>query len=320
MSKSGEIDFPKIIYIAGYGRSGSTVLDILLGNHQGIVSLGEVTNLFQSEIDRKRCSCGSFYNECPMWSRIINVARKSNPSIWDTTSEIVLSVESARSVIASLLDHPFQSQSSRTIREIYCEGMRRLFATIRNMTQVSTVVDSSKTAWRAIGRPYALFALCGFDVRVIHLIRDGRAVMWSTMKGSDPDIEHDQAKKSTLRGYQKVLSWAAINILTALILKKLPKDKVFRLHYEDLVDRPEEILDKIGEFINADMRELQERVTQKNVFKVGHLLRGNRIARQKEAITIIADYSWKQNLSFHDHLFYWLLLWPAAFIFRRGGS
>ena len=37
---------PTIIYIAGYGRSGSTVLDIMLGDHPRIFSGGELTYLF----------------------------------------------------------------------------------------------------------------------------------------------------------------------------------------------------------------------------------------------------------------------------------
>ena len=32
-----------LCYIAGFGRSGSTVLDVLLGNHPEVLSLGEVS-------------------------------------------------------------------------------------------------------------------------------------------------------------------------------------------------------------------------------------------------------------------------------------
>lgn len=33
---------PEVIYIIGGGRSGSSILSILLGNHQDFVNLGEV--------------------------------------------------------------------------------------------------------------------------------------------------------------------------------------------------------------------------------------------------------------------------------------
>ena len=36
----------EIIYIAGYGRSGSTILDISLGQHDDIMGMGEFTNIF----------------------------------------------------------------------------------------------------------------------------------------------------------------------------------------------------------------------------------------------------------------------------------
>ena len=32
----------KIIYIAGYGRSGSSILALILGQHKNIISLGEI--------------------------------------------------------------------------------------------------------------------------------------------------------------------------------------------------------------------------------------------------------------------------------------
>ena len=35
----------KVVYIMGLWRSGSTLLDIVLGNHQSIESVGELRNL-----------------------------------------------------------------------------------------------------------------------------------------------------------------------------------------------------------------------------------------------------------------------------------
>jgi hypothetical protein len=317
MQKSHQSDFPKIIFIAGYGRSGSTVLDIVLGNHKDIVSLGEVANIFQSKAESKQCSCGKICEDCPVWERILDLARDFNPEIGEATYGILDSVESIRSVLKSFVGSSTPDRSKDGFRIRYCDQMKNLFMAIQSETNASTVVDSSKTAWRTIGRPQGLSEICGFNVKVIHLIRDGRAVMWSTMQGSDPDIEHNRSKRSSLRGYEKVLNWAIVNLLTTLLLRRLPGNTVMRMHYEDFVEQPERELERIGSFINVDLSELQDRVRQEAGFKVGHLVRGNRIARQKKEITINSDFSWKQELGFHDHLFYWLFLWPAALYFRR---
>ena len=83
----------KVLKITGLGRSGSTVLDIVLGNHSQIESVGEVMNLFRTGwisqeslhgIDQKRlrrplCTCGKRLDvlyvdapeeACPFWSRV----------------------------------------------------------------------------------------------------------------------------------------------------------------------------------------------------------------------------------------------------------
>jgi hypothetical protein len=62
----------KVLKITGLGRSGSTILDVVLGNHPDIESVGEVGNLMRNGwisreslrgVDPKRlrrpiCSCG----------------------------------------------------------------------------------------------------------------------------------------------------------------------------------------------------------------------------------------------------------------------
>jgi hypothetical protein len=83
----------KILKIMGLGRSGSTILDIVLGNHPQIESVGEVGSLIRSGwvsqeslrgIDPKRlrrplCTCGKRLDipnidtpaeACPFWSAV----------------------------------------------------------------------------------------------------------------------------------------------------------------------------------------------------------------------------------------------------------
>ena len=61
----------KIIYIAGLGHSGSTLLDMSLGTLKNVVGLGELKTLLEAE-DRKRhyqstCSCGNPAKDCNWW-------------------------------------------------------------------------------------------------------------------------------------------------------------------------------------------------------------------------------------------------------------
>jgi hypothetical protein len=67
-----------VVYILSPARSGSTFLQFLLGGHEQIIPLGEVSHVLQ-EYCRTRssltatghCSCGSLRQSCPFWGAIL---------------------------------------------------------------------------------------------------------------------------------------------------------------------------------------------------------------------------------------------------------
>ena len=68
----------KLIYIAGYGRSGSTILDIILNNSGKIGGFGEITQ-FLSDYKDYKCSCGATFMNCEFWKDFIPVLNKYEP-------------------------------------------------------------------------------------------------------------------------------------------------------------------------------------------------------------------------------------------------
>ena len=63
---------PSVVYIVGYGRSGSTILDIILGQHADIFSAGELRNLTtRAWQGNEYCSCQSSLQSCPFWSEVM---------------------------------------------------------------------------------------------------------------------------------------------------------------------------------------------------------------------------------------------------------
>lgn len=66
----------KVIYIAGHGHSGSTLLDLIVGSHSRVVSVGEITftslqRLFDLSKREKPCMCGARTSECPLWHEVL---------------------------------------------------------------------------------------------------------------------------------------------------------------------------------------------------------------------------------------------------------
>ena len=58
----------RVIYISGWGRSGTTIVDRLLGQLPGFFSVGELRSLWDSDPSTQLCSCGHTIAECPVWA------------------------------------------------------------------------------------------------------------------------------------------------------------------------------------------------------------------------------------------------------------
>lgn len=66
MSTNSKIN---VIYIAGYGRSGSTLLDIKMGQYFNILSLGECFYFYKHK-NLLKCSCKQSNLNCDFWKDI----------------------------------------------------------------------------------------------------------------------------------------------------------------------------------------------------------------------------------------------------------
>ena len=60
-----------LIYIVSNGRSGSTLLDMLLGNHSNCFTTGEFQMLpADLMFNTQPCGCGSSISSCEFWTKI----------------------------------------------------------------------------------------------------------------------------------------------------------------------------------------------------------------------------------------------------------
>ena len=60
-----------MIYVCGYGRSGSTLLGRFLAVQSRALAVGEISRLSSSQfVARGQCSSGSPYPECVYWAEV----------------------------------------------------------------------------------------------------------------------------------------------------------------------------------------------------------------------------------------------------------
>lgn len=172
----------KLIYIGGYGRSGSTLLEYLLAAHPEIVACGEVERHLRRFGRRKICTCGQRIQDCPVWSPFQHT--KKDLKGW-----------SHEQLTLALFDH--------------VSG------------DYSVMVDSSKTAWWSTLNPFRLRRRLGTDFLLVHIVRDPRGVSWSAIKTRlrPKHGRHDSPATATLRA---ALGWNAANLACELFGWRYP--------------------------------------------------------------------------------------------------
>ncbi len=136
----------KVIYLVGMGRSGSTLLDILLDAHSNIRALGGVRRL--AHYARKHpCPCGarSFY-DCAFWGTV--------------------NAELERRIGRNLETLDVHSRDPAIFRR----DNKTLFEVVAEVAGVEYVTDNSKS----VSRLRRLMAIPDLEVVPIHNLRDAR--------------------------------------------------------------------------------------------------------------------------------------------------
>jgi len=268
----------RIVYIAGAGHSGSTLLDVVLGNHPAIVSVGELSYVFHDwERPTRRCSCGRRHQECTLWSGL----RLEEP--WDALERLTRTVERI-----GRLPQLMAGRVPRDLRQRYRAAQRGVFDYVEAQTGRSIVVDSSKTFAGTAGRPLALAEVGGMDVRVIHLVRNGPDTMSSYLHPQRRRA-HGHKRNGPWLGLQTVLGWVGANVVAARVSRALGRNRYLRVHYEQFMQDPRRVLEAIGRFGGFDVEALTARIERNDTFDLGHLARGNREVVRTTAVRLQRD-------------------------------
>jgi hypothetical protein len=104
------------------------------------------------------------------------------------------------------------------------------------------MVDSSKTAWGLATAPFCFRRTPGRHFYLVHLVRDPRAVCWSTVQRAERsgNVRSNRA----LRCAFTTLGWWTANLACELFSWMYP-DQYVRLCYEDLARSPREAVSRL---------------------------------------------------------------------------
>lgn len=284
----------RVVYIAGVGRSGSTVLDSVLGNHPLIQSVGELSRLSNDAwIQNFYCSCGKRSDDCPFWSAVRQSWCSVNGGVTvQEYNKLQGEVENFHQWPSMLRAHWKDSREF----QVYAEQTVLLLKAIQTVSGCAVIVDSSKAVERAL----ALSLIPDIDLRIIQLVRDPRGVVWSHKKAFAKDLENGLPRDIRSQpAWRAALYWCRINLHADWLRRRLGPDKALFLRYEDFMLDTPSALRTIGNFIGVDLENVQHTINDGGKLYFDHTIAGNRV-RMKGELKLKYDQEWRQKLSAGD--------------------
>jgi hypothetical protein len=289
---------PTVVYIAGSGRSGSTILERALGEMACFVNVGELIDLFRRVAPRaERCGCGLIFPECPFWAAVGAQAFGG----WEP--QHVASVHDLQRRIArqrhlpQLLALPHSGRRFRGDLARYGQIHASLYRAIAAQAGAAHIVDASKWPVQALA-----LARAGIDVRVIHLVRDLRGVVYSLTKQdvTRPHTVHETDLMWHYSPANAAFRWALCQSETELLRRcGLP---VTRMHYEDFIRQPQLSMEKALTGLGLPPRppDLAHIRGRHIVLGRSHGLSGNPSRFQEGDLRLRADEEWRSRMPARD--------------------
>jgi hypothetical protein len=274
-----------LLYILGSGRCGSTLLDLLLNGHSDTLGLGEVSTLNRSfkPLDTTTLSIPTpQFKQC--YVQFWRAVKDSYERLSGKSFEDIDLSQPRWKIILSWQKDDIETWVNPNIA---------LYSCAQAASHAKILIDTSKTSQRL----YLLHKSSLFDMKVIHLIRDGRAVVNSYIQ-----------RYEDFTGGLRV--WITAALASLYLRRRFHKSHWLQLRYEDLATKPEETLRKICVFLGLDFEHEMLAYRSHPYFGIG----GNPLVSRGEGEDISLDERWKLELRLSYRLIFeltggWLNRW-----------
>lgn len=282
----------KVLYIVGWGRSGSTILDNVLGQLDGFFSTGEMHYLWDHIQEKRPCGCGISIDECPVWSKVSAAVLGdrerhgvSIPDILEWQQQVMRLRHTPRLLRTDGANLPSPLNS-------YVSLMSSLYPEIGRVTNSRVVIDSTKRPPDA-----ALLRLIpNIDAYVLHLVRDPRAVAYSWQRRKQQlDRPTDMDRYGT---FASSVNWLLWNAAAEWIRRHMDRSRSLLLRYEDFISSPQTWIQRIVDLAGESVEQLPVEGSVASLDK-NHSVAGNPRRFDTGRVELRRDDEWrgKQSLA-----------------------
>jgi hypothetical protein len=253
------------------------------------------------------CTCGTEFRSCPFWQAVAQEAFGGMDGV------DALAIRMRRRAVQRIRHIPkvampsLRSSRFQQSLDVYRKSLAPLYEAIRKVSGCDIIVDSSKSPEYGV---VLGSMLC--DLRVIHLVRDSRAVAhsWERVR-LRPEIREGNAYMPRYGSARAALRWDLHNLL-ARFLGSVSSRYVF-LRYEDLVDDVEASLAGIISGLGLDGVEVPVR---EGGLHRGHMISGNPMVYSQTPLAVKIDREWEYRMTRSKKFIVTSLTWP--FLLKYG--
>jgi len=264
----------------GTGRSGTTILEILLGNSPKICGVGEAVHIFRDGLQaRKMCACGEPPDQCPVWSAVWRDGG------WAPGDADVLCETQKAFSWHSRFPQLFLGLISRKSSRFFGQVNTSFINSAARVTSSNVVIDSSKYAGRAL----ALFRYRDGPMKVICITREPAGLIKAFARQT---TEGEQLPKTPF----KLLAYYVYTMTCLRLASLVLRDECRSITYEQLRSDPNATLQEIGEWSGIDFSESCKILGCNGTLRPGHMVTGNRL-RMNSSIRFKKSVS--QNAPLH---------------------
>ena len=290
----------RVVYIAGFGRSGSTLLNLLLARARGLTAHSELANTWRSALRDTVCACGEPFDRCAFWLEVFERAYGG----WDR-------VEGAEAYRRRSAMEPWpRAWLSRLATRLgrgrgdaraHADDMVRLYRAVSDLTGEPIIVDASKSAGPAV----ALLSRRDVKLHLVHLVRDSRATAFSWNERRYFNVHYSPRQSAVL--------WAGAN--AGVMTVKPFAASYLRLRYEDFVADPAGAVREILASVPGAPESIELPSEGEVVHVAHHSLAGNPKVLQATSSAIRLDDEWRAAMRTREKLLVTAVTWPLLALF-----
>jgi hypothetical protein len=277
----------KVLAIIGRGRSGSTILDNLLGELDGFISIGELNNFWQRAlINREPCGCGQRATDCALWSpvqdRITNVYSGAAP---DPRTVVGWQAQIVRARHThGLLKREAEHLAHLPELRAYTELLGAVYEAIGRESSERVIVDSSKRPAHAA----LLHLVPGITPYFVHLVRDVRAVAYSRRR------RRVSARREMRRSgsFANAVKWIERNLGSEAVRRRHQPPQSCFLRYEDFITDPARTLQDLVTMLGEETDRLPLEGERTALLGRNHAVAGNPSRFAKGEVKLRLDDEW----------------------------